>query len=104
MEDFVTRAEHQEFEKRIESENERQNRRLTELEATVKEIADLTVSVKELAVNMKHMATEQEKQGTRLESIEARDGNKWRDIIKYIFTAIAGAIVAYIATKMGLGA
>ena len=101
--DYLTRLEHQEYAKRMEEEHDRQNHRLSELESTVKQIADLTSTVKELAVNMKHMVTEQEKQGKKLDAIENRDGEKWRKAVSYIITAIGGAALAIILSKLGLG-
>ena len=52
MEDFVTRVEHQEFAKRIDEENNRQNHRLSVLETGQTQISELVSSVKVLAVNM----------------------------------------------------
>lgn len=103
MEDYLSRAEHNEFVKRIDEEEIRQNKRLDMLEQNVKEIAELTLTVKELAVNMRHMAKEQEKQGQRLEQIEARDGDKWRRAVSYVLTAIGGAILTLVLSRIGLG-
>ena len=74
MDNPITRAEHEEFRRRIEEENKRQDRRLELLEHTVQQISDLTTSVEKLAVSMEGMLREQEKQGTRLETLEDRDG------------------------------
>lgn len=60
MEETISRKEHEEFAKRIDEENHRQNRRIEALEETVRQISDLTSTVKELSVNMKNMLTEQE--------------------------------------------
>ena len=57
MEETISRKEHEEFAKRIDEENHRQNRRIDALEETVRQISDLTATVKELAVNMKNMLT-----------------------------------------------
>ena len=54
----ITRAEHEEFRKRMEEEDKRQNKRLDNLE----ENAKLLSSIEKLAANMEHMAKEQEKQ------------------------------------------
>lgn len=102
MEDTISRKEHEEFVKRIDAENERQNKRIELLEKSVQQIADLASSVKELAINMGHMSKEQEKQGQRLESIEGRDGEKWRSIVSYVITLLVGAIFAFVLTKLGL--
>ncbi len=100
--DFVTLAVHNEFARRIDDENHRQNRRIEALEGTVHQISELTTSVKELAVNMGNMVKEQEKQGKRLEALEGRDGEMWRKVVAYIVTAVVGIVLGFLFTKIGL--
>ncbi len=100
--DFLLRQEHNEFVKRMEDENSRQNHRLCELEDTVKQIGALTVSVEKMAISMEQMLAEQKAQGKRMEVLESRDGEKWRTVTSYILTTIAGAVVCYVLTKIGL--
>ena len=102
MDNPITRAEHEEFRRRIEEENKRQDRRLELLEHTAQQISDLTTSVEKLAVSMEGMLREQEKQGTRLETLEDRDGEMWRKIIGYAATAAVGIIIGYVARQIGL--
>ena len=102
MDNPITRAEHEEFRRRIEEENKRQDRRLELLEHTVQQISDLTTSVEKLEVSMEGMLREQEKQGTRLETLEDRDGEMWRKIIGYAATAAVGIIIGYVARQIGL--
>ena len=102
MDNPITRAEHEEFRRRIEEENKRQDRRLELLEHTVQQISDLTTSVEKLAVSMEGMLREQEKQGTRLETLEDRDGEMWRKIIGYAATAAVGIIIGSVARPIGL--
>ena len=102
MDNPITRAEHEEFRRRIEEENKRQDRRLELLEHTVQQISDLATSVENLAVSMEGMLREQEKQGTRLETLEDRDGEMWRKIIGYAATAAVGIIIGYVARQIGL--
>ena len=71
---YVSMEMHKEFEKRMISENERladedkrQNKRIDVVEDTVRQIGDLTASVKELAVSMKNMTKVQEQQGNDIE-------------------------------------
>lgn len=102
MEDTISRNEHEEFARRIDEENRRQNHRIEALEATVRQISDLTVTVKELATNMKNMMEEQQKQGKRLETIEGRDGEMWRSVVSHIIMLLVGAVAAFFFTKAGL--
>jgi len=109
MDNPVTHRELEQFRDLMEAENEqlkqendRQNHRIEILEQTVREISILTASVRELATSMKSMQEEQEKQGKRLETIEGRDGEKWRKMLSYIGTAILGAVLAIVFAKIGL--
>lgn len=101
--EYVGREEHNEFAKRIEDEQHRQNRRIELLEEAVKQNTALTVSVEKLANNMKNMANEQIKQGERLEALEGRDGEMWRTVVKYVLTAALGLVIGLVATQIGLG-
>ena len=101
MDSPITRAEHEEFRKRLEEENERQNKRIAILESSVGQIQALAVSVERLATNMESMVKEQEKQGKRLESLESRDGEMWRKVVGYIATAVIGIVVGFIFTRIG---
>ena len=84
MENPITRAEHEEFRRRLEEENKRQDARIGILEDSVRQIGALATSVEKLAVSMQSMLKEQEKQGKRLEVLEGRDGEKWRKVMGYI--------------------
>lgn len=107
-EDYVSRHEHEEFRrsmesenKRLEEENNRQNHRLDALEKTIEQVAAINTSVEKLALNMQNMLNEQVSQGKRLETLESRDGEMWRKVVGYVATAIAGIIVGYIFKQIG---
>lgn len=99
-EDFISRSEHDEFCRRLDSENARQNRRIELLEENIRELATLTTSVEKLAVNMESMLREQEEQGSRLKSLESRDGEKWRQIVGYTITAVISLFLGYLFTHI----
>lgn len=102
MDNTITRAEHDEFARRQDEENKRQNKRLDALEVTVREIGSLTTSVAKLASSMESMLREQEKQGERLEALEGRDGEMWRKVTGYIATAVLGIVLGFIFTRIGM--
>ena len=81
MDTPITRAEHEEFAKRIDEWEKRQDRRLELLEENVREIGALTTSVEKLAQSVENMAKEQTRQGERLEAIVSQDGEKWRKLM-----------------------
>ncbi len=104
MDTPITRAEHDEFRRTMETENQRlidennrQNKRLELVEESVRQISDLTVSVKEMAVNMGNMLKELEKQGERLEKLEQEPAEAHKQIKMAMVTAaistIMGAVI-----------
>ena len=103
MDTPITRAEHEEFRKRIEEENKRQNCRINKPEDTIEKINSLSTSTEKLATSMEAMLKEQEEQGGRLKILEERDGEKWRKVVGYIVTAVVGIVVGFIFTQIGIG-
>ncbi|MCI8603353.1 MAG: hypothetical protein HFE79_04310 [Ruminiclostridium sp.] len=102
MDSGISREEHEEFRKRIDETNKRQDKRISELEDSVKEITALTSSIERLAVNMESMVKEQEKQGKRLEILESRDGEMWRKVVGYAVTAVLGILIGFVFTRLGM--
>ena len=90
MDEFLTVKVHDEFAKRIEAEETRQNKRLETLEQTMSQLTDLTVAVKEMAVSMAAMKDTLEKQGQRLEDIEKEPGQNWKKAVWLVVAAIVG--------------
>lgn len=102
MSEPISREEHDEFAKRMEEENKRQNKRIDLLEINVKEIGALTASVQKLAVNMENMLKVQGQQAERLEVLEGRDGEMWRKVSGHIVTTVVGLVLGYFFTKIGI--
>ena len=101
MGDPISREEHEEFRKRIEAEDNRQNRRIELLEKSVEQFTNLTTAVQKLADNMESMLKEQEQQGERLEKLEGRDGEKWRNVTGYIITFVLWLAISYLFKTAG---
>ena len=99
--DFLLKSVHEEFAKRIEEENARQNHRLSHIEDSVKQIVQIASAVDRLATNMEHMVIEQKEQSERLKSLEGRDGDMWRKLVSYSATAILSIIIGFVASKIG---
>lgn len=98
MEQFVTREVHEEFAKRIDEENDRQNHRISILETGQAQINELVSSVKVLAVNMETMSKELSKQGDRLAEIEGKPAKRWETVVACIITGILGFILNMMLT------
>lgn len=98
----ITRAEHEEFCKRIDAENNRQNQRIKFLEEQTEQVTEIALSVGELSQSIKQMAEIQKEQGEKLERLESRDGEMWRKVICYITTAIIGIIIGFVFQQIGI--
>ena len=100
--EYISRSEHEEFCKRIDAENGRQNKRLELLEGNTKQINSLTTSVEKLAQSIQLMCKEQEQQGARLESLESRDGEMWKQVTGYVLTTLIGLAIGFFFKQFGL--
>lgn len=98
---YMLHIEHEEYAKRIEEEQKRQDKRIEEIETAQKENNRLLLSVERLAVNMESMQKEQKDQGERLEILESRDGEKWRKAEWAVISGIIMAVVGYIVGNLG---
>ena len=99
--EYLTRREHEEFARRMESENarikdenDRQNKRIGVVEESMKEFNRLALQIERIAVSIQQMTEEISKQGTRLESIESKPAKRWDALIGGLIGAIAAAIGA----------
>lgn len=102
MDTPITRAEHDEFARRQDEENKRQNRRIDLLEESTKQIGQLTASVQKLALSIESMVKEQSQHEKRLETLEGRDGENWRKVTGYIITAVIGIVIGFIFKQIGM--
>ena len=102
MDTPITRAEHEEFRRRLEEENRRQDKRIELLEENTKRIETLNGAIGKLAANMEGMLKEQLRQGQRLELLESRDGELWRKVVSYAVTAFVGIAIGFVAKQLGM--
>lgn len=107
--EFMLKSVHEEFAKRVEEENNRQNHRITKLELAIEQISSIATSVERLATNMEHMVREQARQGEnlndqseRIRKLEDRDGEIWRKVVSHIVISVVSIVIGYIACKLGL--
>ena len=100
--EYITLQFHNEYAKRMQEEDERQNYRIKALEKAVEENGKLALSVERLAISVQSMVEEQKAQGERLETLENRDGESWRKAVGYLVTTIIGIMVGYIFKQLGM--
>lgn len=102
MDTPITRAEHNEFARRMEDEHHRMNVRIQGVENKVEEIGALTASVASLAKSVEDMVAEQKAQGARLKALEGRDGEMWRKVVGHVVTAVISILLGYIFAQLGI--
>lgn len=98
MEDCITRREHEEFTRRIDDEEHRQNARIAALEKQTEVIQQLAMSVDRLATSMDRMAQEQAEQGERLKALEQEPADSWKNVKKTILTTIVSVVAGALAS------
>lgn len=81
-----------EFKERCKSNT----KRIDELEQEVKENRELTIAVREIATEMKHLREEQANMNDRLKIIEDKPSKNWEKIITTIIGTVVGAIIGLI--------
>lgn len=92
-ENYVLLEVHNEFAKRMEEEDERQNHRISDLEEHFKIVTNLVVSTEKLALSMESMAKELARQGAKLDDLEMKPSKRWDLIVTSIITGLAGAFI-----------
>lgn len=109
MDTPITRAEHEEFRKtvnsefdRLREEDKRLNVRMKEVEEDTDKINSIVVSVEKMAASIQTMTKEMEQQGKRLATLENRDGEMWRKVVGYAVTAIISIVLGFIFAQIGL--
>lgn len=92
------------IEKLIETESRSKSntKRIDNLEKRVEDIHSLTLSVKEMATEVKIMRQDMNKMDNRVITLEQKPSKKLDQIWGYIVAAIIGGGISYIFLKLGL--
>lgn len=93
MAEFIDRPEHEQFKESLDSRIHRLEKRIDQAECELKNLTELTIAVKELAVHMEGVEKELAKQGDRLEKIEQEPADTWKTVKRTIVTVIITALV-----------
>ena len=102
MDEYVTVALHNEFADKIKQEDERQNKRISLLEESMKQIYDLNTSVEKIAMSIETLTTEIGEQNKRLKAIEDKPSQNWDKFIWLIGGVVLTAIVTFILKQIGI--
>ena len=95
--------------KRIEEKVKGNTDEIAGLKKIYKSISDLTRAIDKLATETLHLREEQTELknnigalDNRIKNIEMKPASKWENMIWFIVTALVGAILALLFTKIGL--
>ena len=101
MDDYITRPEHEEFKKRLEDEESRQNRRLEVIENRVDKLIDMQASLAVMQAGIDSISQEVKRIGAEVDSIRQEPADKWKKAVWIVVTVILTAAVTYLLSRMG---
>ena len=101
MDSALTRAEHNEFAKRMEDEHSRQNKRISDLESAVEQNSKLIVSIEKISTNVENLQKQYVSLSDDVESIKNRDGDNWRKMLWFVGTTVLGIIIGFLLKQVG---
>ena len=102
MDDYITRPEHEEFKKRLEGEETRQNRRLEVIENRVDKLIDMQASLAVMQAGIDSISQEVKRIGAEVDSIRQEPADKWKKAVWIVVTVILTAAVTYLLSRMGV--
>ena len=76
--------------------------RIADLELLQKQIYDLTISVKELAMSVKNMVEEQKEQGEKIKKLESQPAENWNTLKKTILTSVISTVIGAVLSALFL--
>lgn len=86
----------------VENRSKSNVHRLDAMEEKLKENTELIVSIKELAVETKHMREDLNETIQRLDKLENKDSDKWEKFKWLIVAGLVTLVLGYIAVAVGL--
>jgi len=86
----------------VEQRSKSNTHRLEEHEKKLEDITDLVLSVKELAMETKHMREDLNETIQRLSKLESKDADKWDKFKWLIIAGIITIVLGYLAVSIGI--
>lgn len=116
MDTPITRAEHEEFRRTVESEfkrlaeeNKRQNERLKIVEENTQRLNDLTIAVNKMSENLitlndriEQESHQNQELGARLSSLEEVPAKKWERVANKVLDTITGTVAQALITALAV--
>lgn len=93
--EYISRQEHDEFKRRIDEEENRQNHRLGVIESRVDKLIDMQVSMAQLQVGISNITEELKKLSAEVETIKQAPADKWNKAVWIVVSIVITAVVTY---------
>ena len=84
----------------VEEGRQSNTKRIDELEEEMKDNRELTVAVKEIATEIKHLREEQTDMNKRLKEIEDKPAQKWDKVTMTIIATVVGGIIGALISQI----
>ena len=84
----------------VEEGRKSNTKRIDELEEEMKDNRELTVAVKEIATEIKHLREEQTDMNKRLKEIEDKPAQKWDKVTMTIIATVVGGIIGALISQI----
>lgn len=93
--EYITRHEQEEFKRRIDEEENRQNHRLGIIEGRVDKLIDMQVSMAQLQVGISNITEELKKLAAEVDSLKQAPADKWNKAVWIVISIVITAVVTY---------
>ncbi len=87
---------------RIEENNKNSIKRLDNLEKKIQDISNNTISIKEVAIEVRQMREELSKVEYKVNGLEQKPKKRWDNMINQIISLIVAGIVGYFLSRFGM--
>ena len=93
-----------ESEKLIRMEENQKNilKRVDNLENKIQDICDITISIKELTMEIKEMREDANDIKKRVDVLEEMPKKKWNNMVNQIISMLVAGMVGYFLSKIGM--
>lgn len=86
----------------VAAEDDRQNRRISQLEQGLMKWTDIVISIEKMTINVEQIATETKENTEAIKQLQGKGGKIWEKIIDCTISAIVSGLVVYAFCKLGL--
>ena len=102
MDDYITRPEHEEFKKRLEDEESRQNRRLDAMETRVDKLIDMQASLAVMQAGIDSINASVKRIGEEVDEWKSEPADKWKKATWIVVTVVLTAAATFILSRLGV--